>query len=82
MKKQLITLTLFTALLAACGENTKTEEWYISHPEELKKAVEKCKLKTTEEMIKDIHCQMIEAAKLKAWHEQQKNAPLPKYNFK
>lgn len=80
MKKQLITLTILTALLAACGENTKTAEWYIAHPEELKKAVEGCKTITTEKQVKDKHCQVVMQANRDAFWEHQKNAPLPTFD--
>lgn len=82
MKKQLIALTLFTTLLTACGENIQTAEWYIAHPEELKKEVEKCKLKTTEEQAQDKLCQVINKASRDAFWEHQKNAPLPTFDVK
>ncbi len=78
-----ITCCIFLALaLTACGEKTKTEEWYIAHPEELKKEVEKCKTKSLAEMLKDKHCQDIEKARIKAFNEQQRNAPSPNVIFK
>ena len=71
-----------TLTLTACGEKTKTEEWYISHPEELKKEVSKCNTKSIAEIIQDKHCQAIEKARIKAFNEQQRNAPSSNVIFK
>lgn len=80
--KSIICCVFLTLALTACGEKTKTEEWYISHPEELKQEFEKCKSKSLAEMVKDKHCQTIEKARIKAFNEQQRNAPSPNVIFK
>lgn len=78
----IIKIMFLAALITSCGEKTQTEEWYMSHPEELKKEVEKCKLKSPKEIFEDRHCKVIEDARNKAWREHQKNAPLPTFNVK
>lgn len=79
---QVTKIIFLAALITSCGEKTQTEEWYINHPKELKKEVEKCKLKSPKEILEDRHCKVIEEARIKAWREQQRNAPLPTFNVK
>lgn len=79
---KLIYLISIGLALAACGEKTRTEEWYVAHPEELKKEVEKCKTKSLPELLQDKHCQDIEKARIKAFNEQQRNGPSTDFEFK
>ena len=79
----LVSTILMMGCLTACSEEkTQTVEWYVKHPEILKKEVEKCKLKTLEELAKDKHCVVIEKARAEAFHLQQRDAPLPNIEFK
>ena len=52
------------------------------HPKMLKEEVERCKIKTQVELAKDKHCTVIRVAQEKAFHEHQRNAPLPNIQFK
>lgn len=79
--KSIICVVFLALTLAACGEKTKTEEWYIAHPEELNQEFENCKTKSLE-VMQGKHCQAIQKAKIKAFNEQQRNAPLPNVIFK
>ena len=81
MKKILTVTALLIGLLTACGEKIQTVEWYIAHPEEMKKESAKCRLKSFEEMMKDKHCQVVEKAVKQAFDEQQRNAPSTKFKF-
>lgn len=69
-------------VLTACGNNTKNEEWYIAHPEEMKKESEKCRKKSFEAMMKDEHCKVVEKAISRSFNEQQLNAPSHTVIFK
>lgn len=42
MKMKLATLMLFIPLLAACGEDTKTVEYWMEHSEERKAKLQEC----------------------------------------
>ena len=76
-------LVVPTLCLISCSEEkTQSVEWYVEHPDILKKEVEKCKIKTLEELVKDKHCVVINSAQRKAFDEQQINAPLPNIEFK
>ncbi len=76
------TSRVFLAIaLTACGNNTKTEEWYIAHPEEMKKESAKCRTKSFEAMMKDEHCKVVEKAVSKSFNEQQRNAPIPQFDI-
>lgn len=80
-----INLTILSISLAlvliACGEKTKTEEWYINHPEELKKEVAKCKAKSLEEILEDKHCQVIDKAHKTLNPQHEDNLPPIKLKF-
>lgn len=76
----ILSISLVLAL-TACGEKTKTEEWYISHPEELNKEVEKCKAKSLNEMLKDKHCQVVNKAHKTVHPQHEENLPPIKLKF-
>ena len=78
----IISIALITTTISACSEKTQTVEWYMQHPEVLKQEVEKCKLKTLDQLTKDKHCTVVREAQKKAFHEHQRNAPMPTFNFK
>ena len=75
-------LFLTIICITSCSEETQTVQWYKEHPEVLAKEFEKCKLKTPAELAVDKHCTVIRQAQDEAFHEQQRNAPLPSIKFK
>ncbi len=77
-----IRIALVAIALTACGNNTKTEEWYIAHPEEMKKESAKCRTQSFESMMKNEHCKVVEKAVSKSFNEQQRNAPSTQFKFK
>lgn len=72
-------LVLTTLCLISCSEETQTVQWYKEHPEILVKEFEKCKLKTPAELAIDRHCTVVRQAQDEAFHEQQRNAPIPTF---
>ena len=74
-------ISAMSCLSSCSGEKTQTVEWYKEHPEILKKEVEKCKLKTLEELSKDKHCVVINLAQREAFDDHQINAPLHKFDI-
>ena len=84
MNKIIITINtaLIIASLAACSEKTQSVEWYLEHKDELAKEFEKCKYKTPAELARDKHCTVIRQAQDKAFDDHQRNAPIPKFEFK
>lgn len=68
--------------LSSCSEKTQTVQWYKEHPEVLQKEFEKCKIKTPAELATDKHCTIIRQAQDQAFHQQQRDAPLPDIKFK
>ncbi|MGI4852362.1 MAG: EexN family lipoprotein [Janthinobacterium lividum] len=82
MKKIILVfgLILTTGFIISCSEEkTQTVDWYVKHPEILKKEVEKCKLKTLEELAKDKHCVVINLAQREVFDDLQINAPVPTF---
>lgn len=77
-----IKLIFLAPLLTSCGEKTQSVEWYIEHKEQLNKALEKCELKSPDELAKSANCKNAKDAKYKLWREQQTNAPMPEFKFK
>ena len=75
-------MILLMSCLIGCSEQTQTVDWYIEHPENLAKKVEKCKLKTLAELATDKHYTVIRQAQQKAFDDLQINAPLPSIKFK
>lgn len=84
MKKisTIISIILAAKLLISCSEQTQTVEWYIEHHKVLAKEIEKCKLKTLTELVKDKHCMIIRQAQQRTFYDHQINAPLPNIEFK
>ena len=75
-------IILTMSCLTACSEEkTQSVDWYVEHPEILKKEVEKCKLKTLEELVKDKHCAVINLAQRKVFDDHEINAPIPKFDI-
>lgn len=72
-------LGLILFCLISCSEDTQTVKWYKEHPQMLKTEFEKCKLKTPAELAVDKHCTVIQQAQAEAFHEQQRNAPIPTF---
>lgn len=70
-------LTVFCCI--SCSEKTQTVKWYKEHPEILKAEFEKCNLKTPAELAVDKHCKVIRQSQDEAFHEQQRNAPIPTF---
>lgn len=73
---------LLISCLTSCSEETQTVDWYVEHPEILAREFGKCKIKTLTELSKDKHCSVIIEAQQRAFHERQRNAPLPDIKFK
>ncbi len=77
-----IYLLLLINLFTCCSEKTLPVEWYVEHPEILKQEVEKCKIKTLDELAKDKHCTVIRVAQQKVFDDHQINAPIPTFKIK
>lgn len=61
-------------LLSGCSEEVKTREWYMDHPKDLATVYTKCKSSGNDTP----NCRNAIAAQLQI---QQKNAPVPTFNF-
>lgn len=76
-----ITMALIITFLFGCSEKIQSVDWYLEHREELKEVLKKCEAKSPEELLKDANCKNAKEANYKIYRENQRNAPIPNFNF-